>query len=175
LGLAEPQVSAGVAILNLLGTDQWNADVHGSLSVASKVSLVIKGGAHKFQLAFLLYSLNGRLKSFFSEIYDAMDNAEKTAQAAEPPKVEQVQQSVFSLRELSTSLSNTYDRAKRIRLTNNSLLAGSLSRLYTYSEDLSELADWLEMLLDPNTYESAFKRAADEKEQGQVFSLSQID
>jgi len=168
-------VSAGVAILNLLGTDQWNADVHGSLSVAAKVSLAVKGGAQKFQLAFLLHSLNGGLKSFFNEIYEAMENAEKTAEAPAPPKAEQVQQSIVSLRELSTTLSNSYDRAKRIRLTNSSLLAGSLSRLYTYSEDLSELADWLEMLLDPNSYEGAFKRAADEKEQGQVFSLSQVD
>ena len=91
------------------------------------------------------------------------------------PTSEQVQQAILAIRKLSTSLSTTYDRAKRMRLTNNSLLAGSLSRLYTYSEDLFELADWLETLLDPTSSENAFKRAADEKEQGQVFSLSQVD
>jgi len=167
-------VSAGVAVLSILGSDRWNADVYGSLSVASKVSSVIKGRAQTFHLAFLLHGLNGRLKSFFNDFYETMEKPTPLEQNQEPTS-EQVQQAILAIRKLSTSLSTTYDRAKRMRLTNNSLLAGSLSRLYTYSEDLFELADWLETLLDPTSSENAFKRAADEKEQGQVFSLSQVD
>jgi glycyl-tRNA synthetase beta subunit len=166
-------VSESVAVLSILGTDRWNTDVYGSLTAASEVSSALKNGALRIRLAYLLQVLNRRLKHFFEELYNAVDHPNPVA-PEQTPSVEDIQQAISALRQLSTSLSNTYDRAKRVRLTNNSLLGGALGRLHIYSEDLSEVAEWLEMLLEPNSYENAFKRAADEKEQGQVFNLSQV-
>jgi hypothetical protein len=166
-------VSESVAVLGILGSDRWNTDVYGSLSAASQVSSALKVGALRIRLAYTLHVLNGRLKSFFDEIYKAMDNPSPTS--SQTPTVEKVHEAAAMLRRLSAQLDDSYDRAKRCRLTNSSFWAGSLSRLRTYAEDLTELSDWLEMLIEPQSYEDAFKRAANEKEQGQVFSLSQVD
>jgi hypothetical protein len=166
-------VSESVAVLGILGSDRWNTDVYGSLTAASQVSSALKVGALKVTLAYSLHVLNGRLKNFFDGLYKAMDNPNPTS--AQTPTAEQVQEAAATLRRLSAQLDGAYDRAKRCRLTNSSFWAGSLSRLHTYAEDLTELSDWLEMLNEPQSHEDIFKRAADEKEQGHVFSLSQVD
>lgn len=167
-------MSEGVAVLNFLGTDRWNTELYGSLSVTSQVSSALKGGAQKIRLAYLLHILNGRLVKFFDELYEAIDHPTPISQEQHPSK-EQIQEAITTLRQLSARLNEAYEGAKRFRLTNNSFLAGSVSRLHTYADDLSELAEWLEMLIEPQSHEDAFKRAANEKEQGQVFSLSQVD
>ena len=168
-------MSAGVAVLNMLGSDQWNAGVYGSLSVASKVSSIVRGKVQVLQLGYHLHTLNGRLKTFFNEVQETIENPASAKTPEQPPTPEQVNQSIESLRELSIKINGVYERSKRMRLTNYSMLAGGLSRLHTYAEDLYELADWLEMLRDPESYEAAFRRAANEREQGQVFSLSEVE
>jgi hypothetical protein len=166
-------VSESVAVLSILGTDRWNTDVYGSLTAASQVSSALKNGALSVRLAYLLHVLNRRLKHFFEELYNTVDHPNPVELEQTPPAAD-IEQAISAIRQLSTSLHSTYDRAKRLRLTNNSLLGGALGRLHVYSEDLSEVAEWLEMLREPSSYEDAFKRAAGEKEQGQVFNLSQV-
>jgi len=168
-------VSVKVATLNDFGSDSWNAEVYGSLSVASRISSMVKTKTQIIQLAYLLHSLNGRLKSLFNDIQEKIDNPSNFEPPAEPATPEQFKKAIDTLRELSTTLFNIYERSKRARLTNNSLIAGSLSRLHTYSEDLCELADWLEMIQKPEAIEAIFDRAKQETERGEVFDLSRVE
>jgi len=156
--------------MSLFGSDQWNAEVYDSLSVASKVSGMVRDRAQVFRLAYQLYTLNTKLRDIFEKVHSAIENPKP----GEPASPEQFQKLIFVIRELSTTLYNTYERAKLARLTNYSLIAGSLSRLHTFSEDLSELADWLEMIQDPNSFEPVFERAKKEIERGEVYDLSQV-
>lgn len=166
-------MSEGVAVLSILGNDRWNTDVYASLSAASQVSSALKVGALRLKLFYSLHVLNSRLQNFFDELYKATENPNPTS--GRTATLEQAQEAAATLRRLSAQLDDSYDRAKRCRLTNSSFWAGSLSRLHTYAEDLTELSEWIEMLIEPRSYEDAFKRAAEEKEQGRVYSLSQVD
>lgn len=166
-------MSASATVLANFGRNQWNARVYGSLSIASRIASLVKDRRQAVRLAFLLRKLNNSLASFFEEIYLRIEGKIPPQSPAEPLTAERAQNALHSLRELSTSLFETYEGAKSKRLTNNSLLAGPFSRLRTYSEDISELADWLEMSLDLKPVEEIFERARLEAEQGDVFNIKQ--
>lgn len=166
-------MSANAAVLADLGTGRWNARVYGSLSIASRIASMVRDRRAAVRLAILLGRLNHHLASFFEDIYQRIEGKIPTDPAAKTPTSAEVQNALRSLRELSTSLFETYQAAKSKRLTNNSLLAGSFSRLRTYSEDISELGDWLEMSLDLKAVEEIFERSGREAEQGDVFDIKQ--
>ena len=165
-------MTADVAVLKNFGSDHWNAEIYGSLSVASTIASLVKNRTQTVRLAYFLHKLNTRLKSFFNDLHEAIEHPPATT---EPVTPEAFQKAITTVKELSIQLCSIYEGSKRARLTNNSFLAGSLSRLHTYSEDLSELAEWLEMLRSPESIEAVFDRAKKEQEQGDVFDLSQVD
>ena len=164
-----------VAVLSTFGSDLWNAEVYGSLSVASRVASMVKTKTQILHLAYSLHNLNKSLKNIFDTLHEAIEHPRNVEPPAEPATPDQMIRAIAIIRELSTSLDNSYQRAKRARLTNNSLIAGALSRLHTYSEDLVELGDWLEMLLKPEEVNAIFDRANQEIERGEVFDLSRVD
>lgn len=167
-------MTAYAAVRPFFGTDQWNAEVYGSLSIASEIASMVKNRSKNILLAYKLHALNRHLARFFEQVHDQMEGKRTLPAGKEPPTEEEYQKAVKSLQDLSRSMYVTYETCKRLRLTNNSLLAGSIARLRTYSEELSELAEWLETGGQKDVFADVFMRSEQEKERGDIYDLSQV-
>jgi len=164
-------VSASAIALAGVGKDQWNASVYGSLSVASRIASAVRDRSRAFQVALLLRKQNKQLAEFLEGVHLRIEGKIPVEPSAEPLSHEKAENALRSLRELSAQLFGIYQEAKAKRLTNHSLLAGGLSRIRIYSEDIAELADWLEGALDPKAVEDVFERARKETEEGNIFDI----
>jgi hypothetical protein len=73
------------------------------------------------------------------------------------------------------TLDYVYDALKRVGLTNNSLTAGSLASIHRRSEAIANLADWFDVVSEPQEIEGIFQRAKQEKESGELIDLAQVE
>ena len=161
--------------LAVFGSDKWNAQVYDSLSFASRIAYVVKDRAQILNLAINLRRMVGKLEANL-ETLNLVIEGKVSPQSSEPTPPQQIQEAIDTLQKLSRVLSSIYEAAKRKRLTNNSLIAGPLSRLNKLSDDLSGIAEWAEMaFLHQQAVEDIFNRSRNEKEQGDIYDLSQVD
>jgi hypothetical protein len=169
-------MSTCAAALTSFGSDRWNAEVYGSLSVASQISSMVKSRAQVLTLAYHLRRLNSRLKTFFRETDEVMEGKRKLNgdTESEPVTRERIEQSLQTISRLHETLNGIYDQARKQRLTNNSLVAGPLNTLRSYAEEMLDLADWIEVACQSEDVESIFERAHQEKQRGEVIYLAQV-
>lgn len=168
-------VSAGVAVLANFGRDEWNAEVFGSLSVASQLALLVKDRGRAIRLAFTLRKLDSGIEKFLEDVYMIIEGRKKAPPSEEELTPERARLSIHALIELSITMSNIFDQAKRKRLTNNSLLAGPLYRMHAHADELLDIADWLDTIISQENVEPLFARAEQEKARGEVHRLDQAD
>jgi len=64
---------------------------------------------------------------------------------------------------------------EQAKLLNYSLIAGSLSEFRRYSERILDLADWFEAVQLSDFQNEIFDRADRERQQGNIFDLSQVE
>jgi hypothetical protein len=166
----------GCAVLDTIGSYQWNADVYGSLSVASRLAAIIKERSAFIKLSYDLRRLNSKINGFLDQFHGIMEGRIPPSQNAvsEPLTPERHENAIRLMRQLSAVLADVYLSAKRKRYTNNSLVAGPLSTLHQNAETISEMADWLVMALHPEGFEQVFDRANQERERGEVFDIGQV-
>ncbi len=169
-------VSAGALVLTNFGSEEWTAELYGSLSVASELAEMVKNRGQAIRMAYILWRLSGRCDAFLDRTHDIMEGRIQPVMKPEQKEftTEQAQETIHSLRQLAIVLSGVYDDARRKRLTNNSLLGGPLSRLRLGAEEMLNIADWLDQIIEPAGVEGVFARAQGERERGEVFDLSHI-
>lgn len=164
-------MSANAAVLANFGTDQWNADVYESLSVASRLSSMVKDSTQSFYLAYHLRRLNSRLDGLFGEVF-AMIEGKKAIPPSDPPTPERIRNAINSMYQLHSVLSQIFNSAKCRRLTNNSLFSSQVRKLAQMSENALEFAEWLEMAcLHQEEVAQIFERARAEKAKGEVYTI----
>ncbi len=170
-------MSASAAALATISSDHWNADVYGSLSVAFQIAALVKHRAQVIRVAFIVRRFSNSVGDSIDLLHAVMQGkaVPPSDSSSEPMTPERGQNAVRMLRDLSNAMDEIYDKAKWHGLTNYSLVAGSFLKLQGQAERILEIADWLELILEPESIESLFDRARAEQEQGEVYNLSQVE
>lgn len=164
------------AVLTRLSSDAWNAELYNSLSFTSHIAAAIRSRAAAISLAINLRRLTSKLDEMLKNAHSLIEGKVPPTPADEPFTPQRAHDTIDTLQMISRILSYTYESAKRKRLTNNSLLATPLNRLNPLAEEILDLADWLETLTPQSgDVENIFSRAAQEKEHGEIYDLSQVD
>lgn len=160
-------------VLNMFGSDEWNARAYGSLSVASNVSARIKPNTQTLAMRKLLVNLNSTLDRFFADIRAAMEG-KVPAEPAEQSTPEMIAKSAAMLKDLDQVLSRTYHRAEHMGLTNRAWTAGPLRTLREHIDELQDLREWFEMISDIRPVNELFERADREAHSEPAFDLSKV-
>ncbi len=151
-----------------VGTDGWNANMYSTVSAASNtfatvsaVSTAVNHGLTKMRLAWNLRNLSNMLSVFLDGIQEAVESAENGKTKGSPSTREDVESAIRSFEYMYDMLSRLYSTAERKRLTNNSLMAGSLKTIHRRSEELLDIVDWLQTAISytPSQLEDIFSSA----------------
>lgn len=160
------------------GNDCWDAAMYDAASLASRSAaavIAVRSGVQKMTLAWDLRQLSNALSAFLDKVYvksEAASRGEMTEELSEAITREQIESCIRSLEYMYETISRLHSKSERKGLTNNSLMAGSLKTIRRRSEELLDLADWLQTSLDytPSELESIFVNARNELREGQVVS-----
>ncbi len=175
----EKPVATAVVVLNSFGADNWNAELYESLSLAARLAIAVKAVKNHGQVvkaSYYLWKINGHAGKFFQEVDDILAgrNSPKPAAAAEEVTPERIQKSIDSFIEIGTSLNNVYEEARKKRLLNNSLVAGPIVALRANADRFFEMAEWFDLMLNPDRVEEIFASANAQRSRGEVYDLSQV-
>jgi hypothetical protein len=163
------------AISNAFGTYDWDAQVYGALSVASRVAATVKNRANVLRIAYHLHGLNKTLTNFFETVHATMEGKKPVDPSAKPVTPERLRSIADNLEHLHRIIEYVYESLRRAGLTNNSLTAGSLQSIRKYGEELLSLADWFELMSEPQQVKAIFDRAEQESERGEIHDLNQVN
>jgi hypothetical protein len=160
--------------VSFIGSDNWNIDVHGTISFAARLSGAIKSRRATIQLAFCTSRLNSKLDDFFHTIHERMEARQDGRLPAPdaPVDPEAVQNAINALNVLHGVLDSICVSTRKAGLLNNSFTAGGLLRLRRNDERVIELRAWLEDMLHPEELESLFAKAEQEFERGEIVTLT---
>lgn len=145
------------------------------LSSVSSLAAAAKNKANVLRIASSFYSMNRSLTKFLDESHAVMSGKKAVSSPPqEPPTPETMRTTADNLEHVYRTIQYIAELSKRARITNYSLIAGSLNSLVRRAEELADFADWLETVADPKEFKNAFDRANREKEMGEVYDLSQV-
>jgi hypothetical protein len=162
-------VGVGVAVIGNI--DRWYADLYGAMSLAYRLSALIKDRTAAVKIAYHLRHLDSTLSKLFKDLHKAMEKGVRNNDLAAPEKATEA---IQALRKLHGLLHRFQHACKLARLTNHSLMAGYIHNIGTYNEEIEELIQLLELSLQPETVNSLYKRSKEERERGQIFDLSEV-
>lgn len=165
-------MGAAVAVLNSYDTDRWNSEVYGAMALAARLSSLVKDRAATYQLVYRLWKLDHALDSFMKHMHEVMEGGDQ--QINELPTAEKVKEISQILRKLHKMSGGIYAPAKIAGLTNNSITSPVLNSIHKHAEDILELAEWVELFLEPESLEAIFQRAEGEMARGDIFNLDEI-
>ncbi len=154
---------------------EWDADLYGALSAASKLAAAMKSRANRFIVALTLRKVASTLDELFRMVDNAMQGKIPADPNAEPITPQRLRATADSLGQLHRSLEYACGAMKRAGLTNGTLTAGSIKRIQARSQAILDLAYWFETLAQPEEFEAIFKRAAEERERGAFVDLAEIE
>lgn len=170
-------MATAAAVLNNFGTDNWNAELYESLSLAARLSLAVKSvktHGHSVRMSYWLWKINGNAAKFFQKIDDITAGTIPADPDAKPPTPEEIQKAIAKLMEVGTSYNSIYEEARRKRLLNNSLIAGPVTALRANADQFFELAEWCELMLHADRVDEVFAAANAQRARGDVYDLSQV-
>ena len=164
------------ALLTRIGSDAWNAELYDSLSFTSHIAAAIRSRAAALSMAIQLRRLVSKLDNILDKTHSMIEGKVPIPKSDEDTTPQRVHNTIDTIQMISRVLASTYESAKRKRLTNNSLLAGPLSRVNQLSEEFADLGDWIEVAaLQTGEIDKVFDRATHEREHGDIYDLSQVD
>ena len=157
-------------VVDYVGTDVWNATAYRVLSVAYKVSASVRNHVAAAKMAHLLWSFDRLLTGFLEEIYT---KAESGYKPPEPVTPEQIAAAIQTLRQIHRAVERIYVALKAVGMANRSLIGGPLGSLRLRADDILDLAESLELAVNPDV-DSIFEKSLEELKRGQTFDLESI-
>jgi hypothetical protein len=165
-------MGTAIAVLGNFESDRWDADVHGAIALASRLSALVKTHAAALSFSRQVRRFNHALSDFLSEVHKAIEKGEHPDGDITPERIREAEQ---ALRKLHEKIKGLYIACKRAGLTNNTLTAGQLHTMAEYADTILELAELLELSLTPDLIQAIYDRAQAERESGEVFELNQVE
>lgn len=146
---------ATVAALNV-GSDIWNAEMYGTLSVAWRTRAIIKDTRHLLRIRWSYMRLNAHMDDFLGKFYSVFERAQAGTLpvASEPAAPAQLKESIDTLWNLHHSLQGIYDLSVRKGLKTKVLLASQIEQLACSKERLIDLVQWLTDMSDAEEVKS---------------------
>jgi hypothetical protein len=164
-------VGAAIAVIENIQVEYWYADLYGAMSLAYRLSALVKNRAAAIKLVYHIRHLDSILEKFFKDIHNAMKKGVPKALDSSPERIAEAAQ---SLRKLHAILNKFHQACKIARLTNNSLMAGHIHNINSYNEEVLELIELLDLSLHREVIDSIYNRAKRERESGEIFDLSEV-
>ena len=166
---------ATVAALNV-GSDIWNAEMYGTLSVAWRTRAIIKDTRHLLRIRWSYMRLNAHMEDFLGKFYSVFEKAQRGTlpQASESATPAQLKESIDTLWNLHHSLQGIYDLTVRKGLKNKVLLTSQVEQLACSKERLVDLVQWLTDMSDPeeiNNLNSMLSDAEEEYKRGETVTI----
>jgi len=168
-------VSTAAAVIENLGTYNWNARVYNVLALASQMAAAVKSRGNVMRLAYHLRSLNNHVSEFIGIVNDAMEGKRKPDPNTDSVTAQTIRSSADNLEQMYHTLDYIVEGARRAGLTNNSLTAGSVRGIQRNLEAIANLADWFDLAAQPEAVSEIFQRAKQEKDRGELVDLSQVE
>ena len=175
---------SNVAVMSIgIGVNPWIAEFDGTAGAASNVfvatshvSNALYSNAMRLKIAWDLNRLSRKLSGMLDGLYKAMENAERSGTKKEPISREQLESAVRTLEYLYDVSSRLYSVAQQKRLTNNSMMAGSLSTIHRRSEELLDIVDWFQAAMScaPSKLDELYAAARKDLRAGAVYDLAQV-
>jgi hypothetical protein len=162
-----------LAATTFIGTDTWNAELYGSLSVSSRLKAAIANQSAQFKIAAFFWKTNRSLESFFDKIETAVRNAENGKSKNGPVNRANIEKGINDLINLYEILDSIHQHCVRYRLNNISRLAAGFGGLRRNADKVEELAIWLQDSLNPD-FKDAFATAQAEFENGETVPASEV-
>jgi hypothetical protein len=167
-------LTASIEVIQALDSPEWNADFYGALSSISRLAAAVKNKANVLRVAYNISNLNRSLKTLFDRADAAMNGRLDRRTFGEIPTPRRLMDAAEKLMKAARDLAYLYELLRRVGLTNNSLTAGNLRRVWAYREQLEDLADWFELMAQSDEVKAIFERASREKERGEIFDLERV-
>jgi hypothetical protein len=140
------------------------------MALASRLAALVKTRSQVVTLAYRFWRLDSTLANFFREgIYKALESPQ-----TEKVDPDRVREAIVTLRRLYLTLDAIVKASKHIGLTNNSLTASSLRNIQHWGEEIMELVELVELSQNEELLSSIYARAAQEKERGELYDISQV-
>jgi hypothetical protein len=158
--------------MDFVGSDSWQADAYGALSVTYRVASAIRQHSAVINLAGKLWKVDRSLARVMEDIYKAAENP--PAVPPPMPSPEQLTSAIGTLRNIHAAVDNLYGRVQSSsNLKNRSLIAGPLMSMRSHADDILDLAEWLELLMNSEV-ENVFTKSIEEYHRGEYVSLESI-
>lgn len=168
-------MSTAATVINSLGTYDWNARVYDVLALASRLAASVRDRGNVLRVAYHLRNANKNLTEFLGIVNDAMEGKRKPDPNAEPVSIQTMRSSADNLEQLYRTLEYVVEGCRRAGLMNNSLTAGSLREIQRQLDPIANLADWLDLAAQPEAVDKIFQATEQEKEEGRLIDLTQVE
>jgi hypothetical protein len=168
-------MTADAYVLNSFSGETWDAEIYGSLLIASQLAAMFRTRAQTLKLIWFLRQLNRKLNDMLAHIYAAMEG--KPIPLVAPDGLTEEQRIVkvwHSLRELHRVLDRVYQAGRRAGWINSTFTATTFVTLRKHDEAVLDLIQWVETLREPQELEALFERAAREARTEDAFDLSTV-
>ncbi|WP_128914918.1 hypothetical protein [Granulicella sibirica] len=162
---------------SLVGTDMWNAEVYGGLSVASRMSATIRQGRNTLKIRWAFMRLNGIMTGFLEHFYLVLEGkvpASDTSAATEMPSADRVERAMEGLWNLHHAIEGLYDTGVRKGFRQRTLLRDQMATLEKNKELLVDMIQWLSQMTDSEEMtriNELFDLAEAEIERGETVAL----
>jgi len=157
--------------LDLIGTDAWNATAYRLVSIGYKISASIRSQVAKAQLASVLWKFDRILSGFLRQFYEDVESNKKS----EPVNRERVLAGIATLKLIHSSVQRVDSGLRAAGFSNHSLIAGPLISLCTHADEVLDLAESVELMMNPDPLNKVFDSSLEELRRGETAGLESIN
>jgi hypothetical protein len=157
--------------IDLIGTDAWNATAYRLVSLGYKISASIRSQVAKTQLASALWKFDRYLSGFLRQFYEHVESNKQS----EPANRERVLAGIETLKLIHAAAEKIDSGLRAAGFSNHSLIAGPLTSLRARADEVLDLAESVELMLNPDPLNKIFDASIEELRRGETAGLESIN
>ena len=157
--------------LDLIGTDAWNATAYRLVSLGYRISASIRSQVAKAQLASGLWKFDRILSGFLRQFYEDVESNKKS----EPANRERVLAGIETLKLIHAAAEKIDTGLRAAGFSNHSLIAGPLTALCAHADEVLDLAESVELMMNPDPLNKIFDASIEELRRGETAGLESIN
>jgi len=157
--------------VDLIGTDAWNATAYRLVSLGYKISASIRSQVAKTQLASALWKFDHYLSGFLRQFYEHVESNKKSELASR----ERVLAGIETLKLIHAAAEKIDSGLRAAGFSNHSLIAGPLTSLRAHADEVLDLAESVELMLNPDPLNKIFDASIEELRRGETAGLESIN
>jgi hypothetical protein len=155
----------------VFGADAWKADAYEAVSISYRITVgAIQTHLATINIATRLWKLDGLIRGVLAGFYERAEHPDPNQI---PPTPEQIKDAITALRKLHSAV---HDMTVRLRVggfDNRRLIAPSLSAVRIHADEVLDIAECVELSLDPDI-DGIFDKSLDDLRDGRTFDLKSI-